>query len=192
MWNILALQQESRLPHFLSNIIFLFKRDVWIVSKVLISNLDAMRFRQCQSSQISTPLINLANLIVFWASGISRPKDPASEKAIVKEYDVKWRCNLMISSPEQPAFKNIITGTVLWAEKVIYLFLSQVLCIKWKKKTKTKTTEERGRRREVGRCGILRSGTGIQNGNVVFSIKRNPHRRGLMPFLYQNLQRRDV
>lgn len=86
----------------------------------------------------------------------------------------------MISSPEQPAFKNIITGTVLRAEKVIYLFLSQVLCIKWKKKTKTKTTtEERGRRREVGRCGILRSGTGIQNGNVVFSIKEEPPQKGI-------------
>lgn len=62
-----------------------FKRDVWIVSKVSISNLDAVRFRQDWFNKISTLLINLENLIVFSLVAYRFPKILLLRRQMLRE-----------------------------------------------------------------------------------------------------------
>lgn len=74
---------------YFSSVNVLFQKAAWIVSNILICKLDSVRLRQDWLNQISTPLINLENLIVFWACGISCLQKHASENTSAKNSKVK-------------------------------------------------------------------------------------------------------
>lgn len=74
---------------YFSSVNVLFRKAAWIVSNILICKLDCVRLRQDWLNQISTPLINLENLIVFWACGILCLQEYASENTSAKSSKVK-------------------------------------------------------------------------------------------------------